>query len=81
MTAAVAAIRIRPGLYRIEGVTDQGKTSCGGQVYAEKVESHNREFAWECYCERCLDCDPNGWPSLRACVAEAAGFWMPEAFP
>lgn len=64
--------KIRRGLYKLEGVTHTTHygVSCGGQVFAESLSG-----GWECYCEKCKACDPNGWPTLADCVREAPGYW------
>lgn len=83
----VRAIKVRRGLYRLDGVTctsarcQPGLPPCGGQVYAEWFEGEwdgddKLPPSWECYCEKCLDCDPNGYDTLRECKKEAPGFWM-----
>jgi hypothetical protein len=70
-----------------------GEAPCGGQVFAEWFKGpwdsetdyytgKERRFklpdSWECYCEKCQDCDPNGWPTLADCVREAPAFWMAD---
>lgn len=93
--AEVKVVRIRKGKVRLDGVTHTapdypGKVPCGGQIYAERVAlgrrllgprspDDDREFRWECYCDECQECDPNGWPTLNDCKAEAPGFWMGES--
>ena len=68
---------------------------CGGQVFAERFgpygvaerfgpygeEGEVIPGSWECYCERCQDCDPNGWATLKECVCEAPDFWMQTPLP
>jgi hypothetical protein len=59
-----------------------GAPPCGGQVFAEFFAGESKVDydepsppSWECYCEKCLDCDPNGWDTLRECVREAPAYW------
>lgn len=76
------------GKYELVGITHTvpsyvGDQVCHGQVFAEwfpdsKVDEDSQDASWECYCERCGWCDPNGWPTLRDCVREASAFWCRE---
>lgn len=83
---AVVAEKVRRGVYRLSGVTCG---DCGGQVFAEWFPpNHDTEIrdgkevpytipaSWECYCDECQQCDPNGWPTLRDCRREAPAYWM-----
>lgn len=90
MGESVKAVKVRRGLYRLEGVTHTeprypGASVCGGQVFAQRHPDESRDdgvevdmvlpSSWECFCEKCLDCDPNGWATLAECVLEAPAFW------
>lgn len=66
------AEKIRPGLYRIVGQ----RCICGGELWADRCGPHNW-LLWELYCRGCLDCDANGYATLRECVA-AAGRWRKD---
>lgn len=82
----VKAVKVRKGLYELRGVTDTswhraGESVCGGQIFAEWFHGEwdgdeKLPPSWECYCERCKECDPNGWATLRECVREAPAYWM-----
>ena len=72
LTPADGLVKIQAGLYRIEGVT----CSCGGELRVERC-GRSKDFRWETFCAGCLTCDPNGWPTLRMCVAKAAGYFNP----
>lgn len=85
------AVKVRRKLYRLDGVVhgERGNGNpCGGQVFAEwfpgewdseMVDDKERRYklpaSWECYCEKCLGCDPNGWDTLEDCVREAPAYW------
>lgn len=74
--------RIRRGLYDL-GLTHAGSDypgapACGGRVLARRHDDDHADFRWECYCEACGSCDPNGWPTLRDCVREAPGYWAAD---
>ncbi|WP_417744782.1 hypothetical protein [Rosistilla oblonga] len=64
--------KVRAGKYR----TNIIHRNCGGTIEIEKVGSG--EFAWESYCDKCLDCDPNGWYSLTVAAHEASSFFGPQ---
>jgi hypothetical protein len=82
----VKAVKVRRGLYELRGVICsvpryRGAAPCGGQVFAEwlgpqRDGGETIPASWECFCEKCKDCDPNGWGTLAECVREAPGFWM-----
>ena len=86
----VQAVKVRRGLYELRGVTHTrprprypGAPVCGGKIFAERFGLYRDDGevisgSWECYCERCLDCDFNGWDTLRECIQEAPEFWMEE---
>ncbi len=48
-----------------------GKCTCGGTL---RLDHHNkepkpaREFRWEVYCDKCLECDPNGYSSREKAI-------------
>ena len=83
--AKVRPVKIRRGLYRLDGVTHtkpryRGAEVCGGQVFAHCYDPFVEAVeivpgSWECFCETCKDCDPNGWRTLAECVREAPAFW------
>jgi hypothetical protein len=89
ISSRVKAVRVRCGLYELSGVTHTaprypGAPACGGRVFAERFPGEWDEEggkpvrlppSWECFCERCLDCDPGGWDTLAECVREALSFW------
>jgi len=84
----VKAIKVAPKVYKLRGITHTcprycGAAVCGGQVFAERFPGEEDDDgpippSWECYCETCGDCDPNGWATLRECLAEAPEFWLAE---
>ena len=61
-------VKVHKGLYRILSV----QCDCGrfGMV-AEHDERRRDQWAWELYCSECLDCDPNGYATLRECAEVA----------
>lgn len=69
----VVAVKIRRGLYRLDGLTHD---RCKGQIFAEK-NGTERQWMWECYCEKCEECDVNGHPTLTECVSESPRYWTP----
>lgn len=80
-------VKVRRGLYELRGVTHAtaiyrrpNAPVCGGQVFAEWFgpTADGDEVlpaSWECYCDRCQECDPNGWPTLLDCVLKAPEYW------
>jgi hypothetical protein len=62
-------VKIRAGLYSIRGVWHR----CGGELRAESC-GRPGEFRWELWCKACRACDPDGYRTLRECVANAPGF-------
>lgn len=83
-TTRVQAVKVRRGLYELRGVTHTqpaypGQPACGGQVYAQRFRGVPDPWGWECFCRECLDCDPNGWPTLRDCLREAPRYWEGES--
>jgi hypothetical protein len=62
--------RIGAGLYEIKGFVH---ATCGGKIRIERVGPG--WLAWEAFCIKCTDCDPNGWPSLRQAAAKAKEFF------
>jgi len=81
----VTPVRIRRGLYRLDGVTHgaryPGGPVCGGRIFAESIDANGRPFSseryyrWECYCETCLECDANGHATLKLCATVAGQYW------
>jgi hypothetical protein len=76
----VKAVKVYRGLYELRGVThtrprNLGGPVCGGRVFAERFSTAPPEWRWECFCEACKKCDPDGWPTLRDCLREAPAFW------
>lgn len=78
MSARRRLVRVRAGLYEVRGVTHRG---CGGAVRVERLPGEPADGdetyppSWECFCARCLRCDPNGYATIRECVAAAPRFW------
>ena len=70
LTAAITSERIRSGLHRLVGIVCQ----CGGELRAEKFGLKGA-FRWEVFCTKCKTCDPNGHPTLAACLIESPEFW------
>jgi hypothetical protein len=84
-TPTVRSVRISAGRHLLVGVTHDG---CGGEIHAcrcDRDEDHKDDdgdvipMSWECVCQSCWACDPNGHSSLRECKIEAPGYWGPEA--
>jgi len=81
----VQAFKVRRGLYELRGVTHtkpryRGAPPCGGQVFAqfcpeEMDKDEVLPASWECFCEKCQDCDPDGWNTLKECLVEAPKSW------
>lgn len=75
------AEKVRSGLYRLTGVTHSQPRSwdehvCGGQIFAAGNASVERQFRWECFCEKCKDSDSNGWATLRECIERTPEYWI-----
>lgn len=49
------------------------RCECGGRVLIERVGTG--DWRWESYCEKCLTCDCNGWPTLAKAQQEVAGYF------
>lgn len=52
--------------------------SCGGRLLIQDsrpVKGVNREWSYEVFCEKCYDCDPNGYSSVRKCLDAVPEFW------
>jgi hypothetical protein len=85
VAGTVGAVKVRRGLYELRGIAHTrpsypGAAACGGRVYAEWFPGERDDGgpippSWECYCEKCLECDPNGWATLAECRREAPGYW------
>lgn len=49
---------------------------CGGEIEVRDWDDDaTEEFRYEAYCTRCGDCDPNGWPTLKAVVQNSPQFF------
>jgi len=75
--------RVRSGLYEIQGLLHH---DCGGQVKVERVNPQTRvigpwlasddlNFRWESFCDKCKNCDCNGWATLPQAVKEAVDYF------
>lgn len=42
---------------------------------ADDGSGYDPEFRFETSCDRCRDCDPNGYPTREAAVAKAAAYF------
>lgn len=51
--------------------------ACGGQVQIKDWGEGGAapEFRFEASCDRCLDCDPNGYATLKEALANAQTFF------
>jgi hypothetical protein len=71
------AKRIRIGLYRIVGAV----CGCGGDLYLERYNtdgtpiSNDPKFRWETFCLECKACDPNGWATIKECLASCEEYF------
>jgi hypothetical protein len=71
--------KICAGLYRIIGITcgiisPQG-VPCGGELRIELCDGSERDFRWETFCDRCKNCDCNGWPTRSSALANAKEYF------
>lgn len=60
--------------WRVEGV----RCRCGGELFIDRVASHDPDFRYETFCKGCLSCDCNGWRTIAECVENAASYFSPE---
>ena len=82
---ATKTIKLHPGFYELRGVTHRrpkypGSPACGGKILAQRFPGEEDDDgrippSWECFCEECGECDPNGWPTLRECVENTPDYW------
>lgn len=85
---SITATKINELRWELTGATHatpdyKGGPVCGGQICAEWFDEEEDDDgiipgSWECFCVKCLKCDPNGWPTIEECVAAAPVYWMGE---
>jgi hypothetical protein len=54
--------------WRVEGA----RCNCGGTILID--ENGRGCFKYEMYCEKCLRCDADGWPTVLECLKNAESF-------
>ncbi len=55
--------------------------TCGGEVFYENLHRQglaSREWAWEAFCDKCKDCDPNGYSTKQELLEESPKFWRDD---
>jgi hypothetical protein len=55
--------RVSSGRWQVKGVT----CACGGELVIDRCGTG--AFRCETSCTDCYRCDPNGWPTVRQCLA------------
>ncbi len=72
-----ATKKLRAGLYEIVGVLHRRTKGypcapvCGGQIRVQ----HLPPCGWESHCDKCGECDFNGYDTLKECVKAAPDYF------
>jgi hypothetical protein len=49
---------------------------CGGKIrVSDRKDSADRAFRYEAWCQKCLECDPNGYSSVAETVDKASKYF------
>lgn len=52
-----------------------GGCGCGGAIHIQRRDTSRREFRYEVYCLRCMQCDPNGYATLLECHSQGVAYF------